>query len=71
MHLIGGDDAPPELALGEQGIVDNVRGFMIYGDYAKPNPPARLIEAVSGATIDVAAVWGPWAAISRSARRCR
>jgi mxaJ protein len=59
VHLIDGDDAPPELALGQEGIVDNVSGFMIYGDYAKPNPPARLIEAVEKGNIDVAAVWGP------------
>jgi mxaJ protein len=32
---------------------------MIYGDYAKPNPPARLIEAVENRQVDVAAVWGP------------
>lgn len=59
VHLIGGDDAPPELALGKQGIVDNVRGFLIQGDYSRPNPPARLIEAVENKSIDIAAVWGP------------
>jgi mxaJ protein len=59
VHLIGGEDTPPELALGEEGIVDNVSGFMIYGDYAQPNPPARLIEAVQRGDVDVAAVWGP------------
>jgi quinoprotein dehydrogenase-associated probable ABC transporter substrate-binding protein len=59
VHLIGGEDTPPELALGEEGIVDNVSGFMIYGDYAQPNPPARLIEAVQHGDVDVAAVWGP------------
>ena len=59
VHLIGDDSVPPEAALGQQGIVNNVRGFMIYGDYAKPNPPARLIEAVEHRDVDVAAVWGP------------
>ncbi|HWD29444.1 MAG TPA: quinoprotein dehydrogenase-associated putative ABC transporter substrate-binding protein [Rhizomicrobium sp.] len=59
VHLIGNDPAPPEAALGQEGIVDNVSGFMIYGDYAKPNPPARLIEAVEHRQVDVAAVWGP------------
>jgi mxaJ protein len=59
VHLIAGEDTPPELALGELGIVDNVSGFMIYGDYSKPNPPARLIEALATRHIDVAAVWGP------------
>ncbi len=59
VHLIGDDPAPPEAALGQEGIVNNVSGFMIYGDYAKPNPPARLIEAVESGQVDVAAVWGP------------
>jgi len=60
VHLVGDEPTPPAEALGREGIVDNVKGFMISGgDYAKPNPPARLIEAVSSKTIDAAAVWGP------------
>jgi quinoprotein dehydrogenase-associated probable ABC transporter substrate-binding protein len=59
VHLIGDDSTPPTLALGEEGIVDNVRGFMIQGDFSEPNPPARLIEAVENKDVDVAAVWGP------------
>lgn len=59
VHLIGDDATPPAIALGEEGIVDNVKGFMIYGDFAKPNPPARLIEAVENKGVDIAAVWGP------------
>jgi quinoprotein dehydrogenase-associated probable ABC transporter substrate-binding protein len=63
VHLIGndGNNPPPAHALGEQGIVDNVRGFSIYGDYRQPNPPARLIDAVANGEIDVAAAWGPLA----------
>jgi mxaJ protein len=63
VHLIGndGNNTPPAHALGQQGIVDNVRGFMIYGDYREPDPPARLIEAVGHGKIDVAAAWGPLA----------
>jgi len=61
VHLIGDDGAnpPPAHALGEQGIVDNVVGYMIYGDYREPNPPARVIDAVAAGSLDVAAVWGP------------
>lgn len=59
VHLIGDDSTPPTLALGEEGIVNNVQGFMIQGDFDKPNPPARLIEAVEKKDVDVAAVWGP------------
>jgi quinoprotein dehydrogenase-associated probable ABC transporter substrate-binding protein len=61
VHLIGddGNNPPPAEALGEQGIVDNVRGYSIYGDYRQADPPARLIEAVGQGEIDVAAAWGP------------
>jgi len=63
VHLIGGDgnNTPPAHALGQQGMVDNVRGYMIYGDYRQPDPPARLVQAVEKGEIDVAAVWGPLA----------
>jgi mxaJ protein len=63
VHLTGDDgiNPPPAHALGRQGIVDNVVGYMIYGDYRQPNPPARLIEAVATGDIDVAAAWGPMA----------
>jgi ABC-type amino acid transport substrate-binding protein len=63
VHLIGddGNNTPPAHALGQQGIVENVRGYMIYGDYRDPDPPARLIEAVEHDEIDIAAAWGPLA----------
>jgi mxaJ protein len=61
VHLIGDDgfNVPPAHALAERGIVTNVRGYSLYGDYREPNPPARLIDAVSSGAIDVAIVWGP------------
>jgi mxaJ protein len=37
------------------------RGWMIYGDYREPDPPARLMEAVEKGDIDIAAAWGPLA----------
>lgn len=60
-HLIGDDGAntPPIHALAERGIVDNVRGYMIYGDYREDAPPMRLLDDVAAGKIDVAAVWGP------------
>jgi len=63
VHLIGDDGAntPPAHALARRGIIDNIAGYMIYGDYAEANPPARLIEAVARRAIDVAIVWGPLA----------
>lgn len=59
VHLLGDNDTPPAVALSEEGIVDNVKGFMILGDISRPNPPARVIDAVADGDIDVAAVWGP------------
>ena len=59
-----GDDAsntPPAHALARRGIVANVRGYTLYGDYSKPNPPSQIIEAVERGDIDVALVWGPLA----------
>jgi quinoprotein dehydrogenase-associated probable ABC transporter substrate-binding protein len=61
VHLVGDDGAntPPAHALASRGIVRNVKGYTLYGDYAEPNPPARLVEAVAGGAVDLAIVWGP------------
>jgi mxaJ protein len=61
VHLIGDDYAnpPPVSALARRGIIRNVAGYSIYGDYREPNPPARLVEAVAKGDVDVAIVWGP------------
>jgi mxaJ protein len=63
VHLMGDDgaNAPPAHALARRGIITNVIGYSIYGDYTQPNPPARLIEAVASGDIDIAVAWGPLA----------
>jgi mxaJ protein len=63
VQIIGDDgaNAPPAHALANRGIVDNVVGYTVYGDYSQPNPPARIVEAVAKGAIDVAVVWGPLA----------
>jgi mxaJ protein len=63
VHLVGDDYAntPPAHALSSRGIVGNVRGYMLYGDYSQPNPPAKILDAVAEGEIDVAIVWGPLA----------
>lgn len=63
VQLIGADamNTPPAHALARRGIIQNVRGFTLYGDYRRPDPPASIIQAVSDRTIDVALVWGPLA----------
>ena len=62
-HLIGDDGAnpPPVHALALRGIVDNVKGYMIYGDNREDSPPMRLFDALVAGEIDVAAAWGPQA----------
>jgi mxaJ protein len=61
IHVIGDDYAepPPATALARRGIVNNIHGYTLYGDYREPNPPARLVEAVASGDVDVAIVWGP------------
>jgi quinoprotein dehydrogenase-associated probable ABC transporter substrate-binding protein len=63
VQIVGDDYAntPPAHALARRGIIDNVRGYTVYGDYRQDNPPARIIEAVARGEIDVAVAWGPLA----------
>ena len=63
VQLIGADgfNTPPAHALSRRGLVQNVRGFTVYGDYGEPNPPARIVQAVASREIDAAIVWGPLA----------
>ena len=63
VHLVGDDysNTPPAHALSKRGIVNNVRGYTLYGDYSQPNPPARILDALEKGEVDVAIVWGPLA----------
>lgn len=63
VQMIGNDatNTPPAHAIARRGVVRNIRGFMLYGNYGKPNPPARIVEAVAEGAVDVAMVWGPLA----------
>jgi mxaJ protein len=63
VQMVGDDAAntPPAHALARRGIVDNVRGYMLYGDYSQPNPPAAIVRAVDRGDVDLAVVWGPLA----------
>jgi mxaJ protein len=63
VQLVGNDgvNTPPVHALSARGIVDNVVGYTLYGDYAQENPPARIVHAVANNDVDIALVWGPLA----------
>jgi mxaJ protein len=64
VQLIGDDGAntPPVHALANRGITKNIVGYTVYGDYAKPNPASRIVDAVAEGSVDIAVVWGPLAA---------
>jgi mxaJ protein len=63
VQLVGDDYAntPPVHALSRRGIVGNLVGFSVFGDYSQENPPARIIDAVVAQNVDLAVAWGPLA----------
>ena len=63
VQMVGDDFAntPPAHALSKRGIIDNVAGYTLYGDYREDSPPSRIIRAVASGEIDVAVAWGPLA----------
>jgi mxaJ protein len=63
VQIIGDDyaNSPPAAALSNRGIVRNVRGYSVIGDYRDPSPPSRIVRAVARGEVDVAVVWGPLA----------
>lgn len=67
VHALGDDYAnvPPAQALARHGLEARMVGYSFFGDYAKPDPPRQLIDAVARGEVDVAIAWGPlagWAA---------
>jgi mxaJ protein len=63
VQLIGDDfaNAPPAHALSRRGLIANIRGYPVYGDYGEPSPAARIVTAVATGEVDAALVWGPLA----------
>jgi quinoprotein dehydrogenase-associated probable ABC transporter substrate-binding protein len=63
LHVIGDDYAnvPPAQALAARGIVGNIVGYSIYGDYSRPDPPRELIDGVARGDVDIGIAWGPLA----------
>lgn len=61
VELVGDDGANPPAAhaLAARGIVDNVVGFTVYGDYREPAPAAAIVRALQRGALDLAIVWGP------------
>jgi mxaJ protein len=63
VQLVGDDgmNTPPASARAARGITGNVRGFTLYGDYRRPNPPSAILDAVVDRSVNLALVWGPLA----------
>jgi quinoprotein dehydrogenase-associated probable ABC transporter substrate-binding protein len=63
VQMIGDDfaNSPPAHALSARGMIANVVGYSVIGNYAEPNPPARIVDAVAHGEVDAALVWGPLA----------
>jgi mxaJ protein len=63
VELVGDDGAntPPAHALSRRGIISNIVGYSVYGDYRSNSPPSAIIAAVARGDVDVAAAWGPLA----------
>lgn len=63
VQLIGDDGAntPPAHALSRRGLVRNITGYSVYGDYRINSPPSAIVAAVARGDVDVATVWGPLA----------
>lgn len=61
VQLIGDDGAntPPVHALATRGVIGNLVGFTVFGDYATPYPSAPVVNAVAEGKVDVSLVWGP------------
>jgi hypothetical protein len=46
--MVGDDfsNTPPAHALTRRGIVGNIRGYMLYGDYREASPASDIVRAV-------------------------
>jgi mxaJ protein len=55
------DNPPAAQALAARHLVENVRGYTVYGDYSRPDPQRDVVDAVADGRVDVAVVWGPLA----------
>jgi mxaJ protein len=63
VQMIGNDhvNSPPAHALAKRGIIDNVAGYTVYGDYRSQAPGRDIVDAVAKGDVDLAVVWGPQA----------
>jgi quinoprotein dehydrogenase-associated probable ABC transporter substrate-binding protein len=63
VQLVGDDYAntPPAHALSRRGIIRNISGYQVAGDYSLDSPASPIVRAVAEGDVEVAVVWGPLA----------
>jgi len=54
-----GVNTPPAHELAARGIINNIRGYLVYGDYSQATPLKEIVDGVVKGDTDVAIVWGP------------
>jgi mxaJ protein len=61
VQLVGNDGAntPPMNELARRGIIGGIRGYMVYGDWSKPDPLLPVVAGVAHHEVDLSIVWGP------------
>jgi mxaJ protein len=61
VQLVGNDAAntPPMNELAHRGITGGLRGYMVIGDWSKPDPLLPIVAGVAHRDVDIAVVWGP------------
>ncbi len=63
VQIIGNDhvNSPPAHALTSRGMIDNIAGYPVYGDYRDAEPGREIVDAVARGDVDLAIAWGPQA----------
>jgi mono/diheme cytochrome c family protein len=72
VQVIGDDytNSPPAHALGNRGIINNLVGYSVIGDYSQEAPPAHIMDAVVAGASTSPSSGARWPAGTRSTRRC-
>jgi mxaJ protein len=61
VQLVGNDGAntPPMTELARRGITNGIKGYMVFGDWSKPDPLLPVVQGVARGDVDISVVWGP------------
>jgi mxaJ protein len=45
--------------LARRGITGGIKGYMVFGDWSKPDPLLPVVDGVARGDVDLSIVWGP------------